>query len=259
MKEACVAIWTADDGTAIHYEDRGARPDREGLLLLPGLLGAIGSQWQQFVQPLAARYRVLLPDLRGHGRSENAAGALQPQRLLEDVVGLLDHLEVDRVHVAGYDLGGYLGLMLHLHDPRRVPTLLMHATKFYWTEEAVAQMRDGLDPDALAENVPAYGDRLAQDHGSRWRMLVRQAADLIAQLAQESLTESALRRVQAPVLVSVGDRDEMVPLPEALRLSRIFPHGQLLVLPGVHHPLNAVPIVPLLPMMQMFHRPPARR
>ncbi|MDX1688494.1 MAG: alpha/beta fold hydrolase [Candidatus Promineifilaceae bacterium] len=254
-----MAIWRADDSTAINYEIHGDEPDRETLLLLPGLLGAISSQWQQFVQPLAARYRVLLVDLRGHGRSENAAPELHPQRLLQDVVGLLDHLQVDPVHVAGYDLGGYLGLMLYLHRPRWVPTLLMHATKFYWTKDAVTQMRTELDPDAMAENVPAYADRLAQEHGSRWRMLVRQAADLCARLAQEGLTEGVLRRVQSPVLVSVGDRDELVLLPEALRLSRIFPRGQLLVLPGVRHPLNSVPPVPLLPMMQTFHRSPERR
>lgn len=254
-----MAIWTADDGSAINYEIHGDEPDRETLLLLPGLLGAISSQWGQFVEPLAARYRVLLIDLRGHGRSENAAPELHHQRLLQDVAGLLDHLQADPVHVAGYDLGGYLGLMLHLHQPRRVPTLLMHATKFYWTQEAVTQLRAELDPDVLAEKVPAYADRLAQEHGSRWRMLVRKAADLTARLAQEGLTEGVLRRVQIPVLVSVGDRDELVPLPEALRLSRVFPHGQLLVLPGVRHPLNAVPAVPLLPMMQTFHRVRARR
>lgn len=251
-------IWTADDGSNIHYEVHGDEPNRETLLLLPGLLGAISSQWQQFVKPLATHYRVLLPDLRGHGRSENAAPELHPQRLMQDTVGFLDHLQADPVHVAGYDLGGYLGLMLHLHQPRRVPTLLLHATKFYWTQEAVAQVRSEFDPDAMAANVPAYADRLAQEHGSRWRMLVRQAADLCARLGQEGLTEGVVRRVQTPVLVSVGDRDELVPLPEALRLSRLLPRGQLLVLPGVRHPLNSVPAVPLLPMMQSFHRSPAR-
>ena len=254
-----MAIWTADDGSAINYEVHGDELDRETLLLLPGLLGAISSQWQQFVEPLAARYRVLMLDLRGHGRSENAGLELRPQRLLQDVIGLLDHLQIDPLHVAGYDLGGYLGLMLHLHQPRRVSTLLMHATKFYWSQGAVAQIRAELNPDAMAEQVPAYADRLAQEHGSRWRMLVRQAADLSVRLAQEGLTEGVLRRVQIPILVSVGDRDEMVSLPEALRLSRIFPRGQLLVLPGVRHPLNVVPLVPLLPMMRTFHRSPARR
>jgi hypothetical protein len=62
------------------------------------------------------------------------------------------------------------------------------------------------------------------------------------------------QRAQLPVLVSVGDRDEMVSLPEALRLSRIFRRGRLLVLPGVRHPFSSVSLIPLLPMMRAFHQ-----
>lgn len=253
-----MAMWTADDNTAINYEIYGDRADKETLLLLPGLLGAIGSQWRDFVEPLSTAYRVLLVDLRGHGRSENREAELRPQRLLQDLVGLLEDVGGDVVHVAGYSLGGYLGLMLHLNQPRRVPTLLLHATKFYWTQEAVAAMRKQLDPDRMVEEVPAYAGQLAQDHGSRWRMLVRQAGDLVALLSQERITEGMAHRVQVPVLVSVGDRDELVSLPEALRLSRVFPNGRLLVLPATRHPFASVSPVPLLPTMLAFHRAPRR-
>jgi len=61
------------------------------------------------------------------------------------------------------------------------------------------------------------------------------------------------------VLVSVGDRDELVQIPEAVRLSRIMPHGELIVLPGVKHPFKSIRAVPLIPMMQAFHRTPDRR
>lgn len=254
-----MATWTADDDTLINYEIHSDSGDKEILLLLPGLLGAISSQWRDFIEPLTATYRVLLVDLRGHGRSGNVESELRPERLLQDLVGLLDHVGGEVIHVAGYSLGGYLGLMLHLNQPRRVPTLLMHATKFYWTQEAVTQMREQLDPDRMAAMVPAYANQLAQDHGSRWRMLVRQAADLVAYLSQEGMTEGMARRVQVPVLVSVGDRDELVSLPEALRLSRVFPDGRLLVLPATRHPFASVGRVPLLPMMQAFHRQPRRR
>jgi pimeloyl-ACP methyl ester carboxylesterase len=64
---------------------------------------------------------------------------------------------------------------------------------------------------------------------------------------------------QGPVLVSVGDRDELVPLPEAQRLSRVLPRGELMVLPGVRHPYPAIRAVPLIPMMQEFHRVSERR
>lgn len=249
-----MATWKADDGTLINYEVHGDGSSGQTLLLLPGLLGSIEQQWQAFVEPLSADYRVLLMDLRGHGRSEGGEAHLHAQRMTADVAGLLEHLQVEAVHVAGYSLGGYLGLMLCLQQPQLVSTLLMHATKFYWTDKAVENMREQLDPDALAETAPAYANRLAQAHGSRWRPLVRQAGDLVARLAQEGLTEGMAQRAQLPVLVSVGDRDEMVSLPEALRLSRIFRRGRLLVLPGVRHPFSSVSLIPLLPMMRAFHQ-----
>jgi 3-oxoadipate enol-lactonase len=74
-----MAIWTASDNTAINYELHGQRQGQT-LLLLPGLLGAL-SQWQRFLPALAPHYRLLLVDLRGHGRSENRAATLEPERM----------------------------------------------------------------------------------------------------------------------------------------------------------------------------------
>lgn len=250
-----MANWKADDGTLINFEIHGDSGGKDTLLLLPGLLGAISSQWRSFIDPLANQFRVVLMDFRGHGLSGNEATDLQPERILQDVVGLLDNLSVNRLHVAGYSLGGYMGLMLALNQPRRITTLTMHATKFYWTQEAVEKTKKQFDPDTMIEKVPTYANQLAQEHGGgRWRTLVRQSSDLIGTLSNKGITEGMARRVQTPVLVSVGDRDEMVSLPEALRLSRVLPNSGLLVLPNTRHPFNTVSLVPLLPMMQYFHR-----
>ena len=256
-----MATWTADDGTLINYETYGWDAEqKETLLLLPGLLGSIAGQWRGFIQPLATNFRLILMDLRGHGRSQNQATGLQPERMLQDIAGLLDALQVELLHVAGYSLGGYLGLILALNQPRRVSTLLMHATKFYWTRESAAKMRQQLDPDTMAANVPAYADQLVQEHGARqWRVLVRQAADLVNLLAEVGLTERMASHAQCPIIVSVGERDELVPIAEAQRLSRLLPRGELLVLPGVRHPFQTVRLIPLLPMMQHFHKTSRRR
>ncbi len=250
-----MTTWTAPDGSDINFEKyNGSNPSKPYLLLLPGLLGAISSQWRPFLKPLSESYRLILVDLRGHGRSQNNAPTLDINQMLGDITGLLDSLHVDRLHIAGYSLGGYLGLMLALSQPRRVATLLMHATKFYWTTDAAAKMRQQLDPDVMAQKVPTYADQLVQEHGGRqWRVLVRQAAELTASLVEGGLTERQLNSAQLPVLVSVGDRDELVPLPEAFRLSRTLPNGEMLVLPNTRHPLQTVRLVPLLPMMQVFH------
>jgi pimeloyl-ACP methyl ester carboxylesterase len=250
-----MANWTADDGTRINFETYGNGPGRETILLLPGLLGAIDMQWRNFIRPLTTEFAVVLMDLRGHGLSQNKDAGLQPERMVQDIVGLLKFLDLGAVHVAGYDLGGYLGLLLALAQPRRIATLLMQGTKFYWTEDAVKKMRAQLDPDKMSEAVPAYADQLVQSHGGRhWRELVRQAADLLGYLSQEGITEGMAGQTQCPVLVSVGDRDEIVPVMEAQRLSRLIPRGGLLVLPGVRHPFHTIRPVPLLPMMQHFHK-----
>ncbi len=248
--------WTAEDGSVIYYEIYGGRKsEKPVLLLLPGMLGAISNQWRQFIKPLSGNYRVVLMDFRGHGRSQNKANLLSTELLLQDINGLLDYLQVEMLHLAGYSTGGYLGLLLALNQPRRVMTLLMHATKFYWTPDAVAKIHQQLDPDMLAEKVPAYADQLVQEHGARqWRVLVRQSADLVSEIFDKGVSERVLSSVHNPVLVSVGDRDELVPVMEAQRLSRQFEKGELLVLPGVRHPLQTVPQIPLLPMMEAFHQ-----
>jgi pimeloyl-ACP methyl ester carboxylesterase len=115
-------------------------------------------------------------------------------------------------------------------------------------------LRRQLDPDIMVQRAPTYADQLAREHGSRWRQLARQSGDLVFMLAHEGLTEGMARRAQLPLLVSVGDRDEMVSLAEAARLSRLFPQGQLLVLPGVHHAFSTLSTVPLIPTMKQFHR-----
>lgn len=247
--------WTAADGSVINYEFYDSREWKPTLLLLPGLLGAISHQWQPFIKALSADFHLILPDLRGHGRSTNKVDTLNPETMMFDISGLLDHLNTETVHIAGYSLGGYLGLMLALKEPRRVTSLLMHATKFYWTQDAAAKMHQQLDPDTLAQKVPAYADQLVQDHGARqWRVLVRQAADLVSIMVTNGVTEHMAGHTQCPVLVSVGDRDELVPVNEALRLSRLFQKGELLVLPGVRHPFQSIRPIPLLPTMQYFHR-----
>jgi len=245
--------WMANDGTLINYEVHGNRPGKETLLMLHGLLGSSSSQWREFVDPLAFKFRVILVDLRGHGQSDNMDTTLNPERVLSDVEGLIDYLEVDWLHVAGYDFGGYLGLMLHLQQPERVRSLVMHATKFYWPDYTTKRMMKNLDPDQMSTKVPGYASQLVVEHGAgRWRSLVRQSADLISQISTNGITERMAGFTSCPILVSVGDRDEMIPVAEAARFSCVFEKDALLVLPGVSHSFHAASTQALLPPILSF-------
>ena len=131
--------------------------------------------------------------------------------------------------------------------------LVAHATKVNWTENTAVAMRAQFDPDRLAQERPAYAERLSTLHGARnWRELVRQAADLAAHLSESGLTERALAGVECPALVSVGDRDPFVPVAEAHRLLGALPQGQLLVLPGTNHSWASVNTAVLQSAMRQF-------
>src|SRR6202034_104742 len=79
---------------------------------------------------LCRDYRVVRLDLRGHGASEvpPADRALTLDRLVLDVVELLDHLGLESVHIAGNSAGGYLGQQLAMTRPERVASLALYGS-----------------------------------------------------------------------------------------------------------------------------------
>lgn len=249
-----MSIYTADDTTPIYYEEHGERHN-PALLLLPGLLGSLTTQWRSLLPALSEHYYVVATDLRGHGSSGNMQSSLRVDRMMHDVAGLLDTLAISSVHIGGYSLGGYIGLLLHLHRPQLVETLLMHATKFYWNEQVVAGMKKQLNPETISLKVPRYAAQLAAEHGdNRWEQMMREAAEMIDFMPSLGLSEEEAAKAICPVLVSAGNRDDLVPVEETLRLSRALPAGELLILPGVRHPFPTIPQNLLLAAMLGFHK-----
>lgn len=75
--------------------------------------------WRGVMSPLAERYRVIAPDLRGHGWTEAPAWGYDKECMADDVIRLMDALELDRVRLAGHDWGGWIGWLLCMRHPER--------------------------------------------------------------------------------------------------------------------------------------------
>lgn len=121
----------AGDGTTLHY--RLAGPQGGVALLLCHGLGADGTQFAADAGWFAGQgFRVLVPDLRGHGASGMptaiAAAAFAPSRLRADLYAMLDHAGMDRVHWVGNSLGGILGLGAAETTPGRLNSLTLFGT-----------------------------------------------------------------------------------------------------------------------------------
>lgn len=105
----------------LHYLTRG---QGEPLLLIHGL-GSSGGDWAFQVPALEARFRVIVPDLRGSGHSTTAPGEYSIEGFATDLWALLDALGVARANVVGFSLGGAVGLEMALMRPGAVPRLVL--------------------------------------------------------------------------------------------------------------------------------------
>ena len=113
--------------TPLFVEQSGAGTP---LLLIHGLM-ASGAMYQGVLPALATHYRVIVPDLRGHGRSGVLPGPYSVELLARDLAQLLDDLHLDSAHVLGYSQGGAVAQQFAHDYPRRVRGLVLACTYAY--------------------------------------------------------------------------------------------------------------------------------
>ena len=233
---------------ALYYEEYGSG---ETLILLPGLLGTIESHWRRFIPDFARRFHTVAVDLRGHGKTNNPSGKLSIAAFVDDLDTLFDSLQIDHAHVCGYSLGGYIGLAYGLQHPGKVSALLMHGTKFFWTEEAVRTAIKDFDSDTVMQKVPAWGESLQRDHEpggglDGWKQLLATSKYFLRSMTNDGIAHQQLSHVAFPIVVSIGDADDMIPREEAERLVTLLPNAQLQILERTKHPMQSVQKAPFV-------------
>jgi pimeloyl-ACP methyl ester carboxylesterase len=103
-------------------------PGAPVVLLVHGWVASGGLNWFQCFEPLAAHYRVLAPDLRGHGRGIRSRRRFRLADCADDLAVLLDELDIPSAIVVGYSLGGPVAQLLWRRHPDKVDGLVLCAT-----------------------------------------------------------------------------------------------------------------------------------
>jgi 3-oxoadipate enol-lactonase len=145
-------------GARIHYEIEG--PEDGPVLLLSNSLGTDLGMWSPQIPSLAARYRVLRYDSRGHGRSEAPEGPYTIDMLGQDAVAVLDAAGVKRALFCGLSKGGMVGQWLGVNAPNRVGRLVLANTAaFIGAPEVWNQRIETVRAQGMAAIVPGVIDR----------------------------------------------------------------------------------------------------
>ena len=240
---ALVALWalaahpalaqssTVDvDGATIAYDVVGEGPP----LLLLHYFGGCAESWRPHVADLARHYRLVIPDLRGHGRSTNEAGTFTHRQAARDVAAVLDDLGLDRVRAMGMSSGGMTLLHLATEQPERVEAMVLVGATTHFPAQARTIMaqatRDQLSDADWAEwgSCSTRGDaQTAEVVGQFYRM--RDSYDDV------TFTPPHLATITARTLVVHGDRDAFFPVDIAAEMYAAIPDAALWIVPNGGH------------------------
>jgi pimeloyl-ACP methyl ester carboxylesterase len=239
-------------GTRIHYVVEGQGPD---LVLVPGFAGTL-DDWRDFgyTQSLVKGNRLILIDPRGRGGSDkpHAPGAYSMERMVLDLVAVLDDLKIEKAHYFGYSMGAVIGFSIPFHAADRFHSLILGGAAYPFAEDdfrddpLVAAIQQGLE-QALAEApdrpMEAFVATLEKALGPyppdrRARMLAGDARALVAaaramRQIQWPPAAEALPRVNLPCLLFAGEKDTFHA--GAKRCAALLPDAAFFTLEGLTH------------------------
>jgi pimeloyl-ACP methyl ester carboxylesterase len=220
------------DGIQLHYEIHG---DGEPLLWLHGFMGC-GSDWQYIFNEPPASYRLIAPDLRGHGTSANSSGSYSHRQCAQDVLALLDHLGISKVKAIGVSGGGIVLLHMAIAAPSRVRAMVIVSAPPYFPEQARVFQKQFSEASLSDAELTRMRERHKQP-GQLQRLftIARSFADSYDDV---NFTPPLLSTIDAECLIVFGDRDPLYPVALATELRTAIPQSYLWVVPnGGHGPV----------------------
>jgi 3-oxoadipate enol-lactonase len=237
------------NGIRLYYELAG--PADAPVVMLSNSLGTRLEMWDPQVHALAERYRVLRYDSRGHGRSDAPDGPYTIDLLADDALGLLDALDIERVHFCGLSKGGMVGQVLGARHGERLISLALCATAAHipqrevWEERIRVASEQGMA--ALADGVIArwFTEAFRREPSivvDRVRQMILDTpaqgyAACCAAIRDMDLRE-LITGIRVPTLVIVGEDDPATPPEKAREIQSLIPGAQLEVIADAAHLLN---------------------
>ncbi len=207
------------------------------------LHGAIGSKLQMsgLNSLLSEEHKVYSFDFPGHGDHPEYEQDFSIEVFENWVSKELNNIDGD-IAILGYSLGGYVGLRLALKFPERVKAVMTFGTIFDWHPAQSNKQISMINPDKIREKVPAFAEILFDTHGEKWVKVLKQTHKLLERLGElPLLNDDNLPLIKAKCLITVGDRDQLVNIPESIYAYKLIPDGSFAVYANTGHPIEKAP------------------
>jgi pimeloyl-ACP methyl ester carboxylesterase len=214
----------------------------EKILLLHGAIGS-KAQLQPMEDFLSRNFETFSINFSGHGGRE-IPDHFDMELFSHDILSFLEQQKIESINIFGYSMGGYAALYFAKRYPERVKKIMTLATKFDWQPETAGKESAMLNPEKILEKVPAFANALKERHAPQdWKLVLKKTAEMMLRLGEApQLKEHDFASIPHKVLVTVGDSDNMVSIEETEKVSKLLTNANLLVFPGMHHPIEKMNI-----------------
>lgn len=220
------------DGLRIHYDVVG--DGDVGALFAHGLTGTGSADWRRLLPALSPHFRCVVPDLRGHGRSEFRDGAVNVAAMQDDVCELIAREDMGTPHLVGFSMGAELLLSLELERPGTARSLVLIGPS------------TGCPPDrggygTITSEPPQWPSLLRRLHDEHhgpehWRTLFWAIAGTWGD--RPEVGPDRLAQLQCPILIVQGENEVPYKKRQVKVLLEAAPHARLEVLSGADHPVH---------------------
>ena len=227
----------AVNGVQMYYETYGeGRP----LVLLHGYK-ASSQVWKPFIADLAKQHSLIVPDLRGHGRSTNPAKQFTHKQCAADIFALLDHLKINQCSAIGISSGAMTLLHMATQRPDRIDAMILIGATTYFPAEARAIIGQ-TTLEAMTQEEWQAARQIHKLGDEQIRELVRGFQSFKENVTDMNFTPPYLASIKARTLIIHGDRDSFFPVSIAVEMYRAIPQAFLWVVPnGGHVPIFGEP------------------
>jgi pimeloyl-ACP methyl ester carboxylesterase len=219
-------------GVNTYYEIDG---DGEPLVLLHGGLVSIEA-WEAQRRALAERFRVYLPERRGHGRTADVPGPTGYDIMARDTIAFMEAVALPAAHLVGWSDGGTVALDVALMRPDLVHTLVLIGAAAH-VDGLTEGTKASIDTDT-AEDMPPFlrepYDRLSPDGPAHFGVVFNKHVAMWRTQPRHDMAD--LARISAPTLILMGD-DDVLTIEHAAEMKRAIPDAQLAIVPGTDHGL----------------------
>jgi pimeloyl-ACP methyl ester carboxylesterase len=224
---------TTINGIDLYHEVHGAGPP---LVVLHGGVMNAETCFGAMLPRLAEAHQVIAVDLQGHGHTADTDRPVSLAAFAGDVVGLLDHLGIDRADLFGFSLGSLVATEMAVTHPTRVGRLVLasghiRADGYHPEIQDPAQTSPLLPTEEDFEAMRAAYEAVAPDPRQFFPFLEKMQP-VVSEFVGWS--DAAISSIAGPTLLIIGDRD-FVRLEHAALMLDLFPQAQLAVLPGTTH------------------------